>query len=132
MNYALMIAGMAAVTVAIRAAIFVLGGRIMFPPLARQALDFVPVTVLTAIVVPMVVAPHGQGLELTWRNPQLMAAIVAVAVCALIRRRRLRVCQKRPLFTRHNALSLRHFANHYLVGRNNMVSKTQTIIILPF
>ncbi len=85
MNYALMIAGMAAVTVAIRAAIFVLGGRIMFPPLARQALDFVPVTVLTAIVVPMVVAPHGQGLELTWRNPQLIAAIVAVAVCALTR-----------------------------------------------
>jgi len=84
-NYALMIAGMAAVTIAIRAAIFVLGGRIMFPPLARQALDFVPVTVLTAIVLPMVVAPHGQGLELTWRNPQLVAAIVAVAVCALTR-----------------------------------------------
>lgn len=85
MNYALMIAGMAAVTIAIRAAIFVLGDRIMFPPLVRQALDFVPVTVLTAIVVPMAVAPHGQGLELTWRNPQLMAAIVAVAVCALTR-----------------------------------------------
>jgi branched-subunit amino acid transport protein len=84
-NYALMIAGMAAVTIAIRAAIFVLGDRIMFPPLVRQALDFVPVTVLTAIVVPMAVAPHGQGLELTWRNPQLMAAIVAVAVCALTR-----------------------------------------------
>ena len=85
MNYALMIAGMAAVTVAIRAAIFVLGDRIMFPPLLRQALDFVPVTVLSAIVVPMVVAPHGAGLEITWRNPQLVAAIVAVAVCALTR-----------------------------------------------
>ena len=85
MNYVLMIAGMAAVTIAIRAAIFVLGDRIMFPPLLRQALDFVPVTVLSAIVVPMVVAPHGGGLEITWRNPQLVAAIVAVVLCALTR-----------------------------------------------
>ena len=85
MNYALMIAGMAAVTIAIRAAIFVLGDRIIFPPLVRQALDFVPVTVLSAIVVPMVVAPHGAGLEITWRNPQLVAALVAVALCALTR-----------------------------------------------
>jgi branched-subunit amino acid transport protein len=80
-----MIAGMAIVTIAIRAAIFVLGDRIVFPPLVRQALDFVPVTVLSAIVVPMVVAPHGAGLEITWRNPQLVAAIVAVVVCAATR-----------------------------------------------
>ena len=85
MNYPLMIAGMAVVTFAIRAAIFMLGNRVTFPPLLRQALDFVPVTVLSAIVVPMVAAPHGAGLEITWRNPQLVAAIVAVAVCALTR-----------------------------------------------
>ncbi len=85
MNYALMIAGMAAVTIAIRAAIFALGDRIIFSPLLRQALDFVPVTVLSAIVVPMVIAPHGAGLEITWRNPQLVAAIVAVALCAATR-----------------------------------------------
>ena len=85
MNYALMIAGMAALTVAVRAAIFVLGDRIAFPPPARQALDFVPVTVLSAIVVPLVMAPHGAGLEITWRNPQLVAAIVAVVLCALTR-----------------------------------------------
>jgi branched-subunit amino acid transport protein len=85
MNYALMIAGMAVVTIGIRAAIFVLGDRIVFPALVRQALDFVPVTVLSAIVVPMVVAPHGAGLEITWRNPQLVAAIVAVVVCAATR-----------------------------------------------
>jgi len=84
-NYTLMIAGMAAVTIAIRAAIFVLGDRIVFPSLVRQALDFVPVTVLSAIVVPLVMAPHGAGLEITWRNPQLVAAIVAVVVCAVTR-----------------------------------------------
>ena len=85
MNYALMIAGMAAVTIATRAAIFVLGDRIIFSPLLRQALDFVPVTVLSAIVVPLVVAPHGAGPEITWRNPQLVAAITAVAICAVTR-----------------------------------------------
>lgn len=85
MNYAVMILGMAAITIAIRAAIFVLGDRIAFPPIVKQALDFVPVTVLTAIIVPMVVAPHGEGLELTWRNPQLAGAIAAVALCAATR-----------------------------------------------
>jgi branched-subunit amino acid transport protein len=60
MNYTLMILGMAAVTVAIKATIFVLGGRVAFPPLLQQALGFVPVTVLTAIIVPMILAPHGE------------------------------------------------------------------------
>ncbi len=85
MTYVAMILGMTAITVAIRAAIFVLGDRLMFPPLVRQALEFVPVTVLTASVVPMVVAPHGEGLELTWRNPQLVGALAAVALCAATR-----------------------------------------------
>jgi branched-subunit amino acid transport protein len=84
-SYVILVLGMAAITVAIRAAIFVLGSRMLFPPLAKQALDFVPVTVLTAIIVPMVVAPHGEGLELTWRNPQLIGAIAAVTLCALTR-----------------------------------------------
>ncbi len=98
MSYALMIAGMAAVTVAIRVAIFVLGDRIAFPPLVRQALDFVPVTVLTAIILPMVVAPRDQGLELTWRNPQLIAAIVAVALCVLTRHQLLTIVASMLVF----------------------------------
>ncbi len=79
------ILGMAVITVLIKAVIFILGERVTFSPLARQALGFVPVTVLTAIIVPMVLAPHGAGLELTWRNPQLVAAILAVLVCATTR-----------------------------------------------
>lgn len=85
MSFVVMILGMAAITIAIRAAIFVLGDRIAFPRIVKQALDFVPVTVLTAIIVPMTVAPHGQGLELTWRNPQLVGAVAAVALCAATR-----------------------------------------------
>ena len=98
MNYALMIAGMAAVTIAIRAAIFVLGDRIVFPPLLRQALDFVPVAVLSAIVVPMVVAPHNAGLEITWRNPQLVAAIAAIVLCAVTRHQLLTIVASMAVF----------------------------------
>jgi branched-subunit amino acid transport protein len=90
MNYVVLILGMALVTYLIRAAVFVLGERVPFPPIVRSALSFVPVTVLTAIIVPMTVSPHGNGAEITWRNPQLVAALVALAVCLVT---------KRPLLT---------------------------------
>ncbi|NIF81628.1 AzlD domain-containing protein [Paraburkholderia sp. Cy-641] len=86
MNYVLLIAGMAAITWVIRAAVFVLGDRLVFPPLLRTALSFVPVTVLTAIIVPMAVSPHGNHAELSWRNPQLVGALAAVVVSATTRR----------------------------------------------
>lgn len=82
MSHTIMIAGMALVTVFIKAAIFMLGDRIVFPSWLKEALGFVPVTVLTAIIVPMILAPQGGDIELHWRNPQLVASIVAVAVCA--------------------------------------------------
>jgi len=91
MSHTWMILGMAAVTVFIKATIFVLGGRVTFPPLLQQALGFVPVTVLTAIIVPMVIAPHNEGLELTWRNPQLVASIVAILVCAATKKQLLTI-----------------------------------------
>ncbi|MEI5998853.1 AzlD domain-containing protein [Paraburkholderia bengalensis] len=86
MNYVLLILGMAVITWLIRTAVFVLGDHIVFPPLVRTALGFVPVTVLTAIIVPMAVSPHGTQAELTWRNPQLVGALAAIAVSALTRR----------------------------------------------
>lgn len=86
MNAVILILGMAVMTFFIRAAIFVLGERVAFPPLVRTALGFVPVTVLTAIIVPMAVAPHGGEAELTWHNPQLVGALAACAVSAITRR----------------------------------------------
>jgi len=86
MSYVLIILGMAAITLLIRTTAFIVGERLVFPPLVRTALGFVPVTVLTAIIVPMAVSPHGNGAELTWRNPQLVGALAAVAVSALTRR----------------------------------------------
>ena len=65
MSYALLILGMAVITYAIRSTLFLFGERLTFPPLVRTALGFVPVTVLTAIIVPMVVSPHGGTAELT-------------------------------------------------------------------
>lgn len=82
MSAGLTILGMAVITFLIKAAIFLLGDRIEFSAGMRQALNFVPVTVLTAIIVPMILAPHGQGLELHWQNPQLVGAVVAGLVCA--------------------------------------------------
>ncbi|WP_321843176.1 AzlD domain-containing protein [Paraburkholderia bannensis] len=90
MNYVVLILGMAAITVLVRTAVFVLGERLVFPPLVRAALGFVPVTVLTAIIVPMAVSPHGQNAELSWHNPQLIGALAAIVVSALT---------KRPLLT---------------------------------
>ncbi|HEY0568848.1 MAG TPA: AzlD domain-containing protein [Xanthobacteraceae bacterium] len=89
--YTLLILGMAAVTVFIKASIFILGDKVVFPPLLKEALSFVPVTVLTAIIVPMILAPHGGGMELTWRNPQLVGAIAAVGVCAATRKQLLTI-----------------------------------------
>jgi branched-subunit amino acid transport protein len=86
MSYVVLILGMALITLVIRTAVFVLGERLVFPPLVRTALGFVPVTVLTAIIVPMAVSPHGQGAELTWRNPQLVGALAAVLISVLTRR----------------------------------------------
>lgn len=98
MNYVVLIVGMALVTYLIRAAVFVLGERLTFAPVVRTALGFVPVTVLTAIIVPMTVSPHGNGAELTWRNPQLVAAVVAVVVCALTRRTLLTIAVSLAVF----------------------------------
>jgi branched-subunit amino acid transport protein len=97
-NYVLLILGMALVTYGIRAFVFVLGERLPFPPIVRNALGFVPVTVLTAIIVPMTVSPHGGGAELTWRNPQLIAAAVAVVVCAFTRRALLTIAVSLAVF----------------------------------
>ena len=53
--------------------------RSMPPPLAR-ALRYVPAAMLTALVVPMIVAPASTGLPL---NPKIPAAVIAGVVAWL-------------------------------------------------
>ena len=71
-----LIIGMTAVTFLIRYAFFALGDRLAFPPLAHRALRYVPVAVLTAIIVPMVLLPDGVHWQLTWHNAWLLGAVV--------------------------------------------------------
>jgi branched-subunit amino acid transport protein len=75
-----MIVGMALLTYLVKASVLILGERVRFAPIVRTALGFVPVTVLTAIVVPIVLAPHHGEAELSWRNPQLVAALGTAVV----------------------------------------------------
>ena len=71
-----LIAGMMTVTFLVRYAFFALGERLAFPPLAHQALRYVPVAVLTAIIVPMVLLPDGAHWQLTWHNAWLLGTLV--------------------------------------------------------
>ncbi len=72
-----LIAGMAAVTFAIRYSFFALGDRIAFPPVIKRALRFVPAAVLTAICVPMTLLPDGHHWQIDWRNAWLIGALVS-------------------------------------------------------
>jgi branched-subunit amino acid transport protein len=71
-----LIAGMAAVTFLIRYTFFALGERVAFPPSIQRSLRFVPVAVLTAIIVPMVLLPDGVHWQLDWRNAWLLGVLV--------------------------------------------------------
>jgi branched-subunit amino acid transport protein len=71
------IAGMMAVTFPVRYVLFALGERANFPPLMRRALRFVPVAVLTAIIMPLVLLPDGQHWRLDWHNAYLAGALAA-------------------------------------------------------
>ncbi len=74
------ILGMTAVTFLIRYSFFALGDKVQFPPLVKRALRYVPVAVLTAIVVPMVLLPDGQHWQLDWRNAWLLGALVSAFI----------------------------------------------------
>jgi branched-subunit amino acid transport protein len=73
------ILGMAAVTYATRASLLLAGGRVRLPPRLEQALRYLPVALLTAIVVPALLV-RNDALALTWRNDYLWAGIVCIVV----------------------------------------------------
>ena len=68
------ILGMALTNYVLRAAPFLALSRVELPDWARRWLDFVPVSVMAALVVSEVVRPGGTWL-LPWHNPYLWAAI---------------------------------------------------------
>jgi branched-subunit amino acid transport protein len=79
MNEALLILGMMLVTFGVRYPVLALIGRLQLPPFVIRALRFVPVAVLTAIVMPVMMMPQGQ-LALTPDNAYLIAGIAAIVI----------------------------------------------------
>jgi branched-subunit amino acid transport protein len=71
------IAAMAALTFAVRYSFFALRPEVRFPAWVGRVLAYVPVAVLTAIVVPMVLLPDGEHWDLTWRNAWLAGALAS-------------------------------------------------------
>ena len=66
-------------TFATRLSFILLFDRIKVPEWFRRGLRFVPVAVLSAIILPELTSPNG-SLFLSWRNPQLLAGMVAILV----------------------------------------------------
>ena len=73
-----------AITFLLRASFIVFADPHRFPHLFHQALTLVPPAVLAAIVAPGLLL-NGDALDLTWRNPRLIAGLVAIAVAARTR-----------------------------------------------
>ncbi|MGF1763184.1 AzlD domain-containing protein [Aliivibrio kagoshimensis] len=82
MNEWLLIGGMFLATFSIRFVMFALAGKFKFPMWMERSLRFVPPTVLTAIIVPMVVMPQGE-VDVSVTNPYLLSAIAAFLIALL-------------------------------------------------
>jgi branched-subunit amino acid transport protein len=75
----LAIIGMGLITYAIRLSPILLLERLELSPAVRQALQFVPVAVLSAIILPELVMPGG-GVDISLGNGRLLAGLVAILV----------------------------------------------------
>ncbi|MDH2433309.1 AzlD domain-containing protein [Pokkaliibacter sp. MBI-7] len=71
-----LILAMMAVTFVPRYLPFALAHRFQLPPLLQRTLGYVPVAVLTAIVVQTTLV-RDQQIHTDWQNPTLWAAVVA-------------------------------------------------------
>lgn len=71
--------GMVVVTYGIRLSFLVFGHGLTFPAWLERALRYVPAAVLTALIVPMALAPQG-AVDVSLHNAYLPGAVVAAAV----------------------------------------------------
>lgn len=79
MNEALLILGMTLVTFGVRYPPLALVGRLNLPPMVIRALRYVPVAVLTAIIVPAMLMPSG-AVNTGFDNAYLYAGIIAALI----------------------------------------------------
>ena len=80
LNEIYLVTGMALVTFGIRYVIFPISKRLKFSRLFERVLSYVPPVVLTAIIVPSVLMPGGEGLNLRLNNPYLIGAVAACII----------------------------------------------------
>jgi branched-subunit amino acid transport protein len=66
-------------TVATRLSFILLIDKMKVPDWFRRGLRFVPVAVLSAIILPGL-ATRNDVLEISWHNPQLYAGLIAILV----------------------------------------------------
>jgi branched-subunit amino acid transport protein len=79
MNELILVAGMAAVTYAIRYPIIALLGKVSISPRFFELLRFVPVAVLTAIIVPALLMPAGV-VDIGFDNTRLLTGLLAILI----------------------------------------------------
>jgi branched-subunit amino acid transport protein len=84
-SYIVLIALMAAVTYATRVGLIGVAKQFEIHPLLRRSLEYVPVSILAALVFPAVLAPSGQ-MESPVSNVYVWAAAVTVATLLVTRR----------------------------------------------
>ena len=75
-----LILGMAVVTFACRYPLLALVSRAPLPEPVLRAMRFIPPAVLTAIIVPAVLMPGGERIELSMANSNLVAGLVAALI----------------------------------------------------
>ena len=93
----LLVFGMMIVTFGIRYPILALSGRYQIPEPIERALRFVPVAVLSAFVVPILVAPRGE-ITISAGNEYLIAGIVSIIIAWYARRLLLTIVLGMSLF----------------------------------
>jgi branched-subunit amino acid transport protein len=84
-NEFLLILGMALVTFGVRYPVLALLGRISLPERVMRALRYVPTAVLSAIIIPGLVAPNNV-ISLSVSNAYLVAGIFSIAVAAFTKK----------------------------------------------
>lgn len=84
-SYVVLILLMAAVTYATRVGLIGVARQFEIHPLLRRALEYVPVSILAALVFPALLAPSGR-VESPISNLYLWASVVTVAVLLATKR----------------------------------------------
>ena len=80
MNELLLVFGMALATFLIRYPLLGLAEQIVFPELVANALKYVPVAVLAAIIFPSILIPTEDTINVSWTNPYLIGGLAASLV----------------------------------------------------